>query len=66
MSVRTVTTPKSNTQQSAILSKITYEDGSQYEGEVLLRSGGAQPLRHGKGKLIYSDGAYYLGTWVHN
>jgi len=36
----------------------TYKDGSKYEGEL---QGG---LRHGQGKLTYSDGTWFDGTWI--
>jgi len=35
-----------------------YKDGSKYEGEL---QGG---LRHGQGKLTYSDGTWFDGTWM--
>ena len=35
--------------------KITYSDGSNYEGEMM------NGMRDGYGKLKFSDGAYYEG-----
>jgi hypothetical protein len=47
---------KNKTQTDAPVFMIeTYEDGRKYEGLTLNRK------KHGQGKLIYDDGAYYEG-----
>ena len=37
--------------------KVIYEDGSYYEGEI------HENLRHGKGTFVFSKGGFYKGEW---
>jgi len=43
--------------QNTITSEI-YQDGSRYDGEM------KGELRHGHGKLFYSDGTWFEGSWI--
>ncbi len=38
--------------------KLTYPDGSCYEGEF------KEDKRHGQGKYIWVDGHSYIGGWI--
>jgi hypothetical protein len=44
---------KKNREPQLIFTIETYEDGRRYEGMTL------HGRKHGQGKLIYEDGAYY-------
>ena len=52
-----MTKVKFNTDAALETRTYTYLTGAMYEGEW---KGG---MRHGKGKMKWSDGAYYEGEW---
>ena len=35
-----------------------YTNGNKYEGQK------KDNMRHGRGRYIYNDGSYYMGSWV--
>jgi len=50
-----------NVNAQSDLSRVTYESGAYYIGEV-----NAQHKPHGKGTYYYADGSVYEGDWVNN
>lgn len=39
---------------------MTYKDQGTYEGDFF------ENQRHGKGKRVYQNGDFYLGSWEHD
>jgi hypothetical protein len=44
---------------SRVIVRLTYPDGSSYEGEML------DGKEHGKGRRVYSNGSWFAGEWQH-